>query len=117
VNVTEAVNARKTIRAFLPDPVDDALIERLGRAQLDELGGAEGLIRTPRLVGDLPLDLRDAVVLSVGDSVVGVIWWGVPIMATIWLLAWLVHETPLRTTSAIQATQARAQQDQEKKDP
>jgi nitroreductase len=29
VNVTEAVNARKTIRAFLPDPVDDAMIERL----------------------------------------------------------------------------------------
>ncbi|MCP4227630.1 MAG: nitroreductase [Actinomycetia bacterium] len=29
MNVTEAVNARKTIRAFLPDPIDDAMIERL----------------------------------------------------------------------------------------
>jgi nitroreductase len=29
VNVTEAVHARKTIRAFLPDPVDDETIRRL----------------------------------------------------------------------------------------
>ena len=65
------------------------------------MGGVDGLIRTPRRVAELPDDLREAVVASVAESVVGVIWWGVPIMVTILILATLVRETPLRTTSAI----------------
>ena len=91
--------------ALMRTYLDNSLIERLGQARLDELGGAEGLIRTPRLVNDLPPDLRGTVVVSVSESVVGVIWWGVPIMAAICLLSWFVREAPLRTTSAIQTNQ------------
>ncbi len=89
--------------ALMHTHLDEALVDRLGQPRLDELGGTEGLIRTPRLVSDLPPDLKDAVISSVADSIVSVIWWGVPIMITIWILAWLIRETPLRTTSAIQA--------------
>jgi len=81
--------------------LDDGLTERLGAARLAEVGGAEGLIRTPRLVNDLPEDLRRAVIDSVADSVVDVVWWGVPMMAVLLVLSSLIREKPLRTTSTI----------------
>jgi EmrB/QacA subfamily drug resistance transporter len=87
--------------ALLRSHLDEELTGRLGPGRLDDLGGVEGLIRSPRLVADLPDELRDAVVASVAAAVVDVIWWAVPMVAVIWAAAWLVRETPLRTTSAI----------------
>lgn len=87
--------------ALLTKRLDQELLDRLGADRLDEVGGASGLIRTPRIVKELPSDLRNAVIESVGESVVGVIWWAIPLMVVVLLLATTVRETPLRTTSTI----------------
>jgi hypothetical protein len=87
--------------ALLTAKLDDALTARLGAVRLADLGGAEGLIRTPEVVRDLPPELRTAAVESVSDSVVGVIWWAVPIMVAVLVAATLIREGTLRTTSAI----------------
>jgi EmrB/QacA subfamily drug resistance transporter len=87
--------------ALLTHRLDVALVERLGAARLAELGGAGGLVRTPRVVRELPADLRQAVIEAVSESVVSVIWWAVPIMVLVGLVALTVKETPLRTSSAL----------------
>jgi hypothetical protein len=87
--------------ALLTAKLDGALTARLGAVRLADLGGAEGLIRTPEVVRDLPPELRTAAVESVSDSVVGVIWWAVPIMVAVLVAATLIREGTLRTTSAI----------------
>lgn len=87
--------------ALLRSRLDDELTSRLGAGRLDELGGAEGLIRTPRLVAELPVELREVVIESVSTSVASVIRWSVPVMVAIWFLALLVREKPLRTTVAV----------------
>ncbi|MGF1597206.1 MAG: MDR family MFS transporter [Acidimicrobiales bacterium] len=87
--------------AILTARLDEALLERLGADRLSEVGGAEGLIRSPRVVRGLPEELQSVIVGAVTDSVVGVIRWAVPIMAVVFLVAALVRESPLRTSSTI----------------
>jgi hypothetical protein len=87
--------------AVLTARLDDALVARLGAGRLADLGGAEGLIRTPEVVRELPLELRAAAIDSVSESVVGVIWLAVPVMLVVLAAAFLVRETALRTTAAI----------------
>lgn len=87
--------------AVMTQQLDDRLLAELGAERLDDLGGAAGLIRSPRLVRDLPVELRQAAIESVSDSVVALVWRSVPVMAAVLLLGLLVREVPLRTSSAI----------------
>ncbi len=87
--------------AIMTAQLDGRLLDRLGVDRLDELGGAAGLIRSPRLVRDLPDDLRSAAIEAVSESVVTLIWWSIPAMTLILVLGLLVRELPLRTSSAI----------------
>lgn len=87
--------------ALLTARLDRALSERLGAGRLADLGGAEGLVRSPERVQDLEPGLRDAVVESVAESVTGMFWWAVPVMGLVFVLALAIRELPLRTTSAM----------------
>ncbi|MGH1490254.1 MAG: MDR family MFS transporter [Acidimicrobiales bacterium] len=87
--------------ALLTRRLNAELIDELGESRLSELGGAEGLVRTPKVVQDLPDDLRLPVIEAVSHSVAHVIWWSVPLLAVVLLLAMTVKEMPLRTTSAL----------------
>jgi EmrB/QacA subfamily drug resistance transporter len=87
--------------ALLTHRLDIELEKELGAARLRELGGAEGLVRTPKLIHGLPDDLRRAVIEAVSHSVVSVIWWAIPLMVFVWLVALTVKEAPLRTSSAL----------------
>lgn len=87
--------------ALLNSRLDSALSATVDAERLAEVGGAEGLIRSPKVVRDLPEDLHEAVINAVTSSVTGVIRWVAPIMVLIFLLALLVREKPLRTTSAL----------------
>ncbi len=87
--------------AIMTRQLDDRLFDRLGPERLAELGGASGLIRSPRVVRDLPDELRGAAIEGVSESVVALVWWALPVMAVVGLLGVLVREEPLRTSSAI----------------
>jgi EmrB/QacA subfamily drug resistance transporter len=87
--------------AVMAHQLDGRLLERLGAARLVELGGAEGVIRSPRVVRDFPDELRQAVVDSVSESLVALVWWALPVMALVLGFALLVREIPLRTSSSI----------------
>lgn len=87
--------------ALLNAKLSDALIARVPADRLNQVGGAEGLIRSPKVVAELPEDLHAAVVGAVAESVTGVIRWVVPLMLVVFVLALLVEEKPLRTTSAL----------------
>ncbi|MEZ5408544.1 MAG: MDR family MFS transporter [Acidimicrobiales bacterium] len=87
--------------ALLTRKLDGELVDRLGASRLAELGGAEGLVRTPKVVHDLPDELRRAVVEAVATSVVWVITLAIPLLIFVWLVALVVKETPLRTNSAL----------------
>lgn len=87
--------------AILTSRLDAELLERLGAARLREVGGAEGLIRSPAIVKTFDPDLRQPVVEAVSESVVSIIWRAAPMMAGVLLLGFLVRETALRTSSAI----------------
>ena len=84
--------------------IEDALAERLPPGELADLGGAEGLIRSPEVVRELPPDLHDVVVEAVQISVTSVYRWVAPVALILLVLALLVRETPLRTTSSIGGT-------------
>ncbi len=95
--------------ALLNAKLGDALMVRIPADRLAEVGGAEGLIRSPKVVRELPEDLHAAVVAAVTESVTGVIRWVVPLMLGVFLLALLVKEKPLRTTSALGGAESRSQ--------
>ncbi len=87
--------------AVLTARLDAELLDRLGAERLDGLGGAEGLIRSPRVVKDFAVELRQPVVEAVSESVEAVVWLSVPVMVAVLVLGALVKEEPLRTSSAI----------------
>lgn len=87
--------------AILTSRLDEELLRRLGSERLGEFGGAEGLIRSPAKVKELAPALREPVTEAVAGSVVSIIWLAIPAIAVIGLLATLVRETELRTSSAI----------------
>jgi hypothetical protein len=86
---------------LLTSRLEDSLAERVGVDRLDEIGGASGVIRSPKVVKDLPDELRDAAIEAVVDGVTMVIRLAVPLMVIVLILGWFVDETPLRTSSAI----------------
>jgi EmrB/QacA subfamily drug resistance transporter len=92
--------------AFLSAHLDRELADRLGPARLAELGGTDGLIRSPRVIAALPDELQTVVAATVTDSVTALIAWTVPIMLGVFALAFLIQEIPLRTTSTISANMA-----------
>ena len=59
--------------AILAGRLDTELADRLGAERLDEVGGAEGLIRSPAVVKDLDEALRQPIVEAVSESVVAII--------------------------------------------
>jgi EmrB/QacA subfamily drug resistance transporter len=87
--------------AILTGRLNEELTNRLGATRLEEVGGAEGLIRSPAVVKDLDLELRQPIIEAVSDSVVAIVWWAAPVMAAVGVMALLVRETALRTSSAI----------------
>jgi len=89
--------------ALLNSRLAGELARRVPAERLAEVGGAEGLIRSPKVVRELPEDLHQAVIGAVTESVTGVIRLVVPIMLAVFVLALLVKEMPLRTTSALSA--------------
>ncbi len=91
------------VGALVNTRLDDALVARLPSGQLAELGGAEGLVRSPERVRDLPVELHDIVVEAVAVSVTSVLRWIAAVLAVLLIAALLVRETPLRTTSAVGA--------------
>ncbi len=87
--------------ALLTTHLDRELLDRLGSDRLADLGGAQGLIRSPRVVRDFAADIRTPVVEAVSASVSDIIWRALPVMVIVLVLAMLVKEAPLRTSSAI----------------
>ena len=77
--------------------------DRPGTAErLSEVGGAEGLVRSPKLVRELDPDLHDAVIEAVTSAVtVRAARSVVPIFVLMFGLALFVKEKPLRTTSVL----------------
>jgi EmrB/QacA subfamily drug resistance transporter len=94
--------------AVMTHRLDDRLLELLGADRLADLGGASGLIRSPRLVRELPDELRQAVVEAASQSVVDLVWRALPVMVAVLVLGILVREIPLRTSSAIGGQDRRA---------
>lgn len=93
--------------ALLNAKLDRALQARVPASRLAQVGGAEGLIRSPRVVRELPADLHEAVIEAVTTSVTAVLAWVAPILFGIFVLALFVRERPLRTTSALGGSGAR----------
>ncbi|MGI9612364.1 MAG: MDR family MFS transporter [Acidimicrobiales bacterium] len=87
--------------AVVTSRLDTELVERLGAVRLADLGGAEGLIRSPRDIREFPDALQSVVVEAVSNSVVALVWLAVPIMALVAILGASTRELPLRTSSAI----------------
>lgn len=87
--------------ALLQSRLDRELLERLGSNRLAEVGGAEGLIRSPARVRELTPELREPVVEAVSESVIAIVWTAIPLMLALVAFAALVRETELRTSSAI----------------
>ncbi len=87
--------------AVVARQLDGELVERLGSSRLAELGGAEGVIRSPRIIRDFPADLQTVVVEAVTHSVVDLVWLAIPIMGVVAVLGLTTRERPLRTSSAI----------------
>jgi EmrB/QacA subfamily drug resistance transporter len=81
--------------------LDTRLVERLDEVRLDNLGGASGLIRSPKAVQELAPDLQEVVAESVAGAVSGVFILAVPVMAAIALVALFIDEQPLRTSSQL----------------
>lgn len=92
--------------ALLRHNLADELARSVDPARLEQLGGADGLIRSPKVVEELPDDLYQAVVAAVSDAVTSIFRWIIPVALAIFVLALLVRERPLRTTSAL-GTEAR----------
>ncbi len=87
--------------AVLAARLDAELLARLGPERLADVGGADGLIRTPRVVKDFPPELRQPVVEAVSDAVASIIWRALPVMGIVLLFATLTRAAPLRTSSSI----------------
>ena len=87
--------------AIVANRLDSELLGRLGRERYDAVGGADELIREPDTVRELPDELREPVAAAVTDSVVAIFWRTLPVMLAIGVIALLVRELPLRTSSAI----------------
>ncbi|MCB0999771.1 MAG: MFS transporter [Acidimicrobiales bacterium] len=81
--------------------LEQELIASLGEQRYADVGGAEGLIRSPETVRGLSDELQGPAVAAVAEAVVSMVWWSVPAMALMAPLALLVRERPLRTSSAI----------------
>ena len=91
--------------SVLTTKLENGLTARLSPARLAEVGGADGLIRSPKVVQGLDDDLRIAAVEAVTDAVTDVLLLLVPIVIVVGIFALFVRELPLRHTSAMGSTQ------------
>ena len=87
--------------SLVTDRLASGLDDALSAERLEELGGAEGLIRSPKAVKDGPEDLQEVVTAVVADAVSTVFGWIVPLILVILALGFAVRERPLRTASAM----------------
>jgi EmrB/QacA subfamily drug resistance transporter len=76
----------------------------LDASRLEQLGGAEGLIRSPRAVKEFPDELRETVTDAVAGAVSGVFLYIVPLMLVILAFGLSIEERPLRTGSSMGST-------------
>jgi hypothetical protein len=68
---------------------------------LAELGGADGLVRSPTDVRALAPELRSAVIDATAASVTHVFKLAIPVLGAGFVLALLIRELPLRRTSGL----------------
>jgi EmrB/QacA subfamily drug resistance transporter len=94
--------------AVLSARLDTELARRLSGGTLDSLGGADGLVRSPTDVRELPPELRSAVVEATAASVTHVFRLAVPILGAGFVLALLIRELPLRRTAGLEHVDAPA---------
>ncbi|MDH4143805.1 MAG: MFS transporter [Acidimicrobiia bacterium] len=95
--------------ALLASRLHSELAARIPAVDLERLGGADGLIRSPRAVRDLPPELHRAVSDAVAGSVTWTVRWVALVLAVVFTLAFFVREKPLRTTTAMDAPVAPAE--------
>ena len=95
--------------SVLSSRLESGLESRLSPARFAEVGGADGLIRSPKVVQGLDEDLRIAAVEAVTGAVTGVLYMLVPIIILVGILALFVKEKPLRQTSAMGAEKEKVQ--------
>ncbi len=98
--------------AFFTSKLTSELNDRLGAERLEQLGGVQELIKTPKVVQNFPVDLRDAVVGAVSDSVSGMFIVAIPLMAGVLAMAIALREIPLRTSSSVGGQDQDQPQDQ-----
>ncbi len=87
--------------ALLSNRLAASLASRVPAHRLEEVGGAESLIRSPKKVQELPPDLHEAVIGAVTTAVTSVLRYAVPIFVLMVGVALMVKEKPLRTTSVL----------------
>lgn len=92
-----AATAGSLVTTRLAGRLDDDL----SADRLTDLGGAEGLIRSPKAVKEFPDEVHHIVTSAVADAVSGVFLWIVPLMLMILLFGLAIEERPLRTASTI----------------
>lgn len=92
--------------ALLNDRLDERLAATVAPSRLAAVGGAEGLVRSPEVVAELPVDLHEAVIGAVTGSVTTVLLVSAPIFVAMSCIALLVREKPLRTTSTLGGSSA-----------
>jgi len=90
-----------TAGAVVTSRLERELAERLGALRLVDLGGAEGLIRSPSVIRGFPDDIQSTVIEAVSFSVVSLVWLAIPIMVLVAMLGAATRELPLRTSSTI----------------
>ncbi|MGE3355528.1 MAG: MDR family MFS transporter [Acidimicrobiia bacterium] len=98
--------------ALLNNRLSATLEDRVSADRLEAVGGAEGLVRSPKSVRELDADLLAAVVDAVTAAVTFVLRLGAPIFVLMFGVALLVREKPLRTTSVLGGASRADQQNQ-----
>jgi hypothetical protein len=93
--------------AVLSSHLDSELAQRLSTSTLADLGGADGLVRSPTDVRALEPGLRSAVIDATA-SVTHVFRLAIPVLGAGFVLALLIRELPLRRTSGLQHADAPA---------
>ncbi|WP_329104166.1 MFS transporter [Micromonospora sp. NBC_01699] len=85
--------------AIFANRLHDSLADRLGAPAAEQLttGGGGGV--DPAKLGELPANVRDAVLGGLADSISGVFTWAVFFAAAVAVLAWFIKEIPLRDSN------------------
>jgi MFS family permease len=79
-----------------------AIYGAIFNARIAASGVDEALLRSPDRIRDLPEEVRTGVISALADAVTFLFKVATPVMIVAFVLAWLIKEVPLRTTSGNQ---------------